>query len=66
MKVKIRDIIYDSEKDIIEVRLNEREHRSISSMLPETTKYCVPPYFMRKEEVIRFIRDAEEEEEDAK
>ena len=55
MKVKVRDMIYDSEKEVIEVIFNSKEHSTISKMSSDIKKYCVPPYFMQDHEIRQFL-----------
>lgn len=62
MKVKIRKQIFDSSVDSIEITLTEKEKESIKSMPDDTNKYCVHPNFMRRDEVIRFIKGEEEDD----
>jgi len=62
MKVKIRDQIYDTTIDNIELVLTAKEKKTISKMSSENTKYCSHPSFMRKDEVARFILGEEEDD----
>lgn len=43
MKVKIGDIIYDSEKEPIMIILSKGEREQIANMSPEATRYCSYP-----------------------
>ena len=43
MKVKIRNTIYDGEKEPIMIVLSQAEKEQISNMSPGATKYCVYP-----------------------
>lgn len=43
MKVKIRNTIYDSQKEPIMVILTPTDKKNIANMLPDCTKYCAYP-----------------------
>ena len=43
MKVKIGNIIYDSEREPIMIILSKGEKEQIANMHPDATKYCVYP-----------------------
>jgi hypothetical protein len=43
MKVKVRDQLYDGEKEPVMVILTEKDKENIKNMLPEATKYCMCP-----------------------
>lgn len=59
MKVKIRDKVYDSIDEPIMVILSDKDKAKIAEMDEVTNQYCVYPDFMKKAEVMKFIKGEE-------
>lgn len=59
MKVKVRDKVYDSFNEPIMLILNDKDKAKIMEMDEATNQYCVHPDFMKKAEVMRFIKGEE-------
>jgi hypothetical protein len=61
MKVKVGDKVYDSLNEPIMLILNDKDKEKISGMVEVEmlNQYCVHPDFMKKAEVIRFIKGEE-------
>lgn len=62
MKVKVREKVYDTDVDDVEITLTMKEKESICSMPEDAEQYCVHPGFMRKDEVIMFIQEEVEDD----
>lgn len=62
MKVKIKDKLYDSEKEPILVIVSPYERLLIQSMAPAETKFCVFPDGMADDRVTMFMEVNEDEE----
>jgi hypothetical protein len=56
MKIKIGNVIYDSEKEPIMVILSESDKVNIKNMSPEATKYCSFPNGLDIEVIKEFMK----------
>lgn len=56
MKVKIDDVLYDSDDQPIMVVLSSQEKGNIADMAPEAFMYCCYPEGMPMESVVEFMR----------
>ena len=56
MKVKVFDIVYDSEVQPVMVILNDNDKENIKHMLPEATKYCGYPSGSDPEEIRQWMK----------
>lgn len=61
MKVNIRGVIYDAEKEPILVELNKSDKQNISNMAKEFTKYICFPDSMKFEEVENLLKLKQQE-----
>ncbi len=59
MKVKIKNKIYDSEKEPIMIVLSESDKTNISNMSKEYTKYLSFPDKMNQQRAKRFMKHPE-------
>ncbi len=56
VKVKIKDVIYDSEKQPIMIILDNKEKELISNM-GDSAKFCSYPRTFTEEEIKEFMKD---------
>jgi len=57
MKVKIGDVLYDSEHQPIMIILTPLERDQVSHMSKNATKYCSAPYGMSEEDMGKFMTE---------
>lgn len=56
MIVKIKDKIYDSNKEPIMLIIDNQDKENIKNMLPEATKYCSYPDPSKEEDIRIFMK----------
>ncbi len=56
MKVKIKDIIYDSELEPIMLIMDKTDKENISNMISTATKYCSYPEDSDVDEIKNFMK----------
>jgi len=60
MKVKVRNKIYDGEKEPVMVILTDQDRENIKNMVPGATKYCMYPEIIPIEEIKKFMNTDED------
>jgi len=61
MKIKVRDKIYDGEKEPVMVILMKQDKKNIKNMISRATKYCMYPETFSIEEIETFMKIEEKE-----
>lgn len=57
MKVKVRNKIYDGEKEPVMVILSKSDKENIASMTEESEKYCSYPEGSDEDEIVVWMND---------